>query len=56
MNPRKASAVRFAIRAVLVCLTAFGLDLSADQVAAVQLVGEAVLQLHAQFYGSGDSL
>lgn len=54
MNSRKASAVRFAIRAALVCATAFGLNLSADQVAAVQLVGEALLQLHAQFFGGGD--
>ena len=33
------------VRAALVCVTAFGLNLSADQVAAVQLFAEAVLQL-----------
>lgn len=33
------------VRAVILCLTAFGLRLSADQVAAVMLVTEAVLSL-----------
>jgi hypothetical protein len=32
------------VRAALICVTAFGLRLSADQVAAVQLVAEAALQ------------
>lgn len=50
MNDRP-SAIRFAIRAVLVAVTAFGLSLSAEQVAAVQLLAEAALQLHAQFRG-----
>lgn len=45
----RASAIRFLVRAVLVTVTAFGLDLSADQVAAVQLLAEAVLQLQAQW-------
>jgi hypothetical protein len=40
-----ASRIRALIRSVLVLVTAFGLDLSADQVAAVQLFAEAVLQL-----------
>lgn len=40
-----ASKWRMLVRAVLVCVTAFGLDLSAEQVAAVQLLAEAVLQL-----------
>lgn len=40
-----ASKIRMVIRAALVCLTAFGLDLSAEQVASVQLLAEAVLQL-----------
>ncbi len=33
------------VRAVILCLTAFGLRLSADQVAAAMLVTEAVLSL-----------
>ena len=39
------SNIRALVRAGLVCLTAFGLDLSVDQVAALQLLAEAVLQL-----------
>lgn len=45
MTSKDASRVRMLIRAVLVCVTAFGLNLSADQVAAVQLLAEAVLQI-----------
>jgi hypothetical protein len=45
MTQQYASKVRFAVRAVLVCITAFGLDMTAEQVAAVQLVAEAALQL-----------
>jgi|LakMenEpi03Aug12_release.lakeMendotaPanAssembly.Ray.scaffolds.fasta_scaffold4700623_2 hypothetical protein len=41
MTPSK---IRMAVRAVVVCATAFGLNLTADQVAAVYLVTEAVLQ------------
>lgn len=33
------------VRAALVCVTAFGLNLTAEQVAAVQLLAEAVMQL-----------
>ena len=40
-----ASKIRMVVRASLVCVTAFGLNLSADQVASVQLLAEAVLQL-----------
>lgn len=40
-----ASKIRLAVRAALVCLTAFGFQLSAEQVAAVQLLAEAALQL-----------
>lgn len=40
-----ASQVRMVVRAALVCLTAFGLNLSAEQVASVQLLAEAILQL-----------
>lgn len=45
MTMEHASRIRMVIRASLVCVTAFGLNLSADQVAAVQLLAEAVLQL-----------
>ena len=45
MSSEHASKIRMVVRAVLVCVTAFGLNLSADQVAAVQLVAEAALQL-----------
>ena len=41
----KASAIRAAIRAAVVCATAFGLKLSAEQVAAIQLAAEAGLQV-----------
>lgn len=40
-----ASRIRMLLRAVLVTVTAFGLHLSADQVAAVQLLGEAILAI-----------
>lgn len=39
-----ASKLRFVLRALLLCFTAFGLDLSKDQVAALQLLAEAALQ------------
>lgn len=42
---RRAQDVRLAIRAALVCATAFGMKLSADQIAAVMLAAEAVLRL-----------
>lgn len=45
MTTEYASKIRMVLRASLVCITAFGLNLSADQVAAVQLLAEAVLQL-----------
>ena len=38
------SQTRALIRAVIVCVTAFGLKLSAEQVGAIQLVAEAGLQ------------
>lgn len=40
-----ASKVRALVRSVLILVTAFGLDLSPEQVGAVQLVAEAILQL-----------
>lgn len=38
------SKVRMLVRAVVVCATAFGLQLDANQVAGVYLLTEAVLQ------------
>lgn len=45
MNTKKASQVRMLVRSVLVLVTAFGLKLSADQVAAIQVTAEALLQM-----------
>lgn len=39
-----ASKVRLLVRAVVVCATAFGLDLTADQVAGIYLLTEALVQ------------
>jgi len=50
-NPQ-VSALRALFRAGLVCVTAFGLKLSAEQVAAVQLLGEAVLAGSVAFTNS----
>lgn len=44
INENQGSLLRSVLRAALVCVTAFGLHLSTDQVAAVQLIGEALLQ------------
>ena len=52
MTPNQMSALRALVRAVLVCVTAFGLELSAPQVAAVQLVAEAVLNVPVQWKAS----
>lgn len=40
-----ASKVRALVRSVLILVTAFGLQLSPEQVGAIQLVAEAILQL-----------
>jgi hypothetical protein len=40
----RASSFRSLVRAVVVLATAFGLSLNADQVAAIQIAAEAVLQ------------
>ncbi len=45
MTVAYASKVRMVIRATLVCVTAFGLKLSAEQVASIQLLAEAVMGL-----------
>ncbi len=42
------TAVRAFVRAVVVCTTAFGMKLDADQVAGIYLVLEAALQLGVQ--------
>lgn len=42
MTPSK---VRLLVRAIVVCATAFGLKLSADQVAGIYLLTEAVVQI-----------
>lgn len=44
MKKPSPSQLRALIRAIVVCVTAFGLNLSAEQVASVQLVTEAGLQ------------
>ena len=46
-----ASKIRMAIRAVLVAVTAFGMNLSAEQVGAIQLAAEALLQLVVKDHG-----
>lgn len=42
LNPSK---IRLLVRAVVVCATAFGLGLTADQVAGIYLLTEAVVQV-----------
>ena len=44
LSDSRASALRTLLRAAVVVATAFGLKLSAEQVAAVQLATEAVIQ------------
>jgi hypothetical protein len=46
----RASALRTLLRATIVIATAFGLDLDANQVAAIQLGIEAVLQFGRSWY------
>lgn len=53
-STRGGSAARSAVRAVVVCATAFGLDWSADQVAAVMLATEALLQLGGVLFGTDE--
>lgn len=48
LTDSKTSALRAVLRAVLVCVTAFGFRLDAAQVAAVQLLGEAILAAAVQ--------
>jgi hypothetical protein len=46
-STRGGSAVRAAVRAGVICATAFGLRWSPEQIAAVQLAVEALLQVGA---------
>lgn len=50
-DSNKASAIRTLVRGSIVLATAFGLDLSAEQVAAVQVFTEAVLQFGRSWVG-----
>ena len=43
LDTERGTALRTLLRAVIVCATAFGLGWTAEQVAAVQLVIEALL-------------
>jgi hypothetical protein len=43
LDTTQGTALRVLLRALVVCATAFGLGWTAEQVAAVQLVTEAVL-------------
>jgi len=52
-NDTISSALRTLLRAGVVIATAFGLKLTADQVAAVQLGIEAVLQFGRSWYTKG---
>lgn len=49
-----ASAIRALIRALILCATAFGFKLTVDQVAAVQLVAEALIQIGTQWMSPGN--
>ena len=50
----RASAIRTLLRSGIVLLTAFGLKLSAEQVASIQAAVEAVLQAGRSWYGKGE--
>ena len=45
ISSKYASKIRMVVRSTLVVVTAFGLKLSAEQVASIQLFSEAVLSL-----------
>lgn len=47
----KASALRTMIRAGIVLVTAFGFQLDASQVAAIQVFSEAVIQFGRSMFG-----
>lgn len=52
-NDSRASALRSLFRALLIVATSFGLKLTADQVAAIQLAAEAVLSASRAWYTKG---
>jgi len=49
-SDKQAQALRAVLRAAIVCATAFGLKLTADQVAAIQLAAEAILTAARTWY------
>jgi len=49
----RASALRTLLRSGLVVGTSFGLKWTTEQVAAIQLAGEAALQFGAAWYAKG---
>jgi len=49
-SDNRATAIRSLLRALIVCATAFGLRLTADQVAAIQLVAEAAITAARSLY------
>jgi hypothetical protein len=49
-SDKQAQALRAVLRAAIVCATAFGLKLTADQVAAIQLAAEAILSAARTWY------
>lgn len=52
-NDSRASAIRSLLRAAIVVATSFGLKLTADQVAAIQLAVEAVLSAAKAWHTKG---
>jgi hypothetical protein len=49
-SDNRATAIRSLLRALIICATAFGLRLTADQVAAIQLVAEAAITAARSLY------
>ena len=45
ISSKYASKIRMLVRSTLVAVTAFGMKLSAEQVASIQLLSEAILAL-----------
>jgi hypothetical protein len=52
-NDARASAIRSLLRALLIVLTAFGLRLTPEQIGAIQLLMEAVLQVGRAWHTKG---
>ena len=49
-SDKRATAIRSAVRAAIVVATAFGLKLTAEQVAAIQLAVEAAITTARAWY------